>query len=109
MESNYKIREAIQKIFNEEFDKNSFSSEYFIKKGFNPNELLGAGEVALAKEMNEEEEWLKKMIYDSIVAKGTNEIAHHESLNEEILEYCDVTENQTLLNKYIDLLIKFGG
>ncbi len=40
--------------------------------------------------MNEEEVWLKKMFYDSIVAKATSEIAHHESLNEEIFEYCDV-------------------
>ncbi len=109
MEPNNNLREAIQKIFNEESANNSFSSEYFVQKGINPNDLLVAGEVALTKEMNEEEELLKKLIYDSIVAKSANDLALYKILNDEILEYCDVTENQTLINKYIDLLIKFGG
>ena len=46
MESNNNLREAIQKIFNEESANNSISSECFIQKGFNPNDLLGAGELA---------------------------------------------------------------
>ena len=55
----------------------------------------------------EEEEWLKKLIYDSIIAKAANNSELQNSLNQEIVEYCDVTENQVLLNKYIDLLVKY--
>lgn len=103
------LKEAIDKIFQSESDKNSVSEDFLVEKEIKPNSLIGDAEIQHAKDAIEEEEWLKKLLYDSIIAKAANEIAHHESLNDEILEYCDVTENQTLHNKYIDLLIKFGG
>lgn len=90
-----------------EIDKNSVASEDLIQNGINPNDLIGEEEIKLAIEIMEEEEWLKKLIYDSIIAKAANNSELQNSLNQEIVEYCDVTENQVLLNKYIDLLVKY--
>jgi hypothetical protein len=56
----------------------------------------------------EEEEWLKKLLYDSIIAKAANEIELHNNLNNEIVEYCDITENKLLLENYNVLRATFG-
>ena len=57
----------------------------------------------------EEEEWLKKLLYDSIIAKAANEIELHNNLNNEIVEYCDITENKLLLENYKGLLAAYGN
>ena len=57
----------------------------------------------------EEEEWLKKLLYYSIIAKAANEIELHNNLNNEIVEYCDITENQPLLENYKVLLATYGN
>jgi hypothetical protein len=101
------LKEKIDTFFQREIDKNSVTSEDLIQNGINPNDLIGEEEIKLAIDMMEEEEWLKKLIYDSIIAKAANNSELHNSLNHEIVEYCDLTENEVLLNKYIDLLVKY--
>jgi hypothetical protein len=105
---NFELKEAIEKIFQAESDKNTVTEDFLIENGISSDSLIGDAEIQLAKEAMEEEEWLKKLIYDSIIAKAANNLELHSNLNEELVEYCDVTENQNLFNRYTQLLETYG-
>jgi hypothetical protein len=108
MNTNLSLKEAIQKIFESENESNSVTEDFLIENGISPDSLIGDAEIQLAKEAMEEEEWLKKLIYDSIIAKAANNLELHSNLNEELVEYCDVAENQNLFNRYTQLLETYG-
>jgi hypothetical protein len=102
------LKEKIDSLFKAESHKNTISEDFLVNNGIDPNSLIGDAEIQLAKEAMEEEEWLKKLIYDSIIAKAANNLELHSNLNEELVEYCDVTENQNLFNMYTQLLATYG-
>ena len=105
---NLDLKEAIEKIFESENESNSVSEDFLIENGISPDSLIGDAEIQLAKDAMEEEEWLKKLIYDSIIAKVANNLELYSNLYEEFVEYCNVTENQNLFNKYTQLFETFG-
>jgi hypothetical protein len=108
MNNNLSLREAIENFFKSENEINSVSEDFLIENGISPDSLIGDAEIQLSKEAMEEEEWLKKLIYDSIIAKAANNLELHSKLHEELVEYCNVTENQDLFNSYTQLLEKYG-
>ena len=101
------LKSEIDRIFQNESDKNSFSEDFLVENGISPDSLIGDAEIQLSKEAREEDEWLKKLIYDSIIARAANEIELHNNLSDEIIEYCVITENQALLENYKGLLAKY--
>jgi hypothetical protein len=107
IDNNLKV--AINKIFQSESDKNTVSEDILVNIGIDPNSLIGDAEKQLAEDALEEEEWLKKLFYDSIIAKASSEIELHNNLNDEIVEYCDITENQPLHENYKVLLATYGN
>lgn len=77
-----KLKEEIERLFQSESDKNTVSEDFLFEKGIDPNSLVGDAEIQLAKDVLEEEEWLKKLMYDSIIAKASNELELHNNLND---------------------------
>ena len=63
----------------------------------------------LAVEAIEEQEWLNKLIYDSITAKISNNLPVHIQLHAEIVEHCEETEKHTILDKYNTLLAAYSN
>lgn len=104
-----KLQEEIERLFQSESDKNTVSEDFLVEKGIDPNSLVGDAEIQLAMDVLEEEEWLKKLMYNSIIAKASNELELHNKLNYEIVEYCDITENPVLLENYQVLLVTYGN
>jgi hypothetical protein len=48
-------------------------------------------------------------MYDSITAKISKNLPVHIQLHAEIIEYCEQTEKQTILDKYNTLLTAYGN
>ena len=105
IEQNIKIE--IEKIFQREIDRNTFSNEELEKFGINQLEPLDKDEIALAEEMEREEIWLKKLFYDSIIAALNGDSVTHNKLDQEIIEYCEISEEILLLSNYKILLDKY--
>jgi hypothetical protein len=101
------LKEAIDKIFQAESDKNTVTEDFLIENGIDPETLIGDAELQLAQDAMEEEEWLKKLMYDSIMATISNNLDIHASLKEEITEHCERTEQYILLQDYFLLLEKY--
>jgi hypothetical protein len=109
MESSLSLKEAIDKIFLDEAEANSVSSDFFNENGIKIEDLIGEEEMKLAVEAIEEQEWLNKLMYDSITAKISKNLPVHIQLHAEIIEYCEQTEKQTILDKYNTLLTAYGN
>jgi hypothetical protein len=103
------LKEAIDKIFLEEAEANSVSSDFFTENGIKIEDLIGEEEIKLAIEAIEEQEWLNKLIYDSITAKVSNNLPMHIQLHAKIVEHCEETEKHTILEKYNTLLTAYGN
>jgi hypothetical protein len=103
------LKEAIDKIFLDEAEENSVSSDFFTENGIKIEDLLGEEEMKLAIEAIQEQEWLNKLIYDSITAKISNNLLVHIQLHAEIVEHCEETEKQTILEKYNTLLTAYSN
>jgi len=101
------LKEAIDKIFLDEAEANSVSSDFFTENGIKIEDLIGEEEMKLAVEAIEEQEWLNKLIYDSITAKVSNNLPVHIQLHEQIVEHCEETEKHTILDKYNTLLTAY--
>jgi hypothetical protein len=101
------LKEKIDNLFKAESDKNTVSEDFLVNNGIDPNSLIGDTEIQLAKDAMEEEEWLKKLMYDSIMATISNNLDIHASLKEEITEHCERTEQYILLQDYFLLLEKY--
>jgi len=100
------LKEAIDKIFLDEAEANSVSSDFFTENGIKIEDLI---EMKLAVEAIEEQEWLNKLIYDSITAKISNNLPVHIQLHAQIVEHCEETEKHTILEKYNTLLTAYGN
>ncbi len=109
MESSLSLKEAIDKIFLDEAEENSVSSDFFTENGIKIEDLIGEEEMKLAVEAIEEQEWLNKLMYDSITAKVSKNLPVHIQLHAEIVEHCEETEKQTILEKYNTLLTAYGN
>ena len=109
MGNNLKLKEAIDKIFLDEAEANSVSSDFFTENGIKIEDLIGEEEIKLAIEAIEEQEWLNKLIYDSIIAKVSNNLPVHIQLHAKIVEHCEETEKHTILDKYNTLLTEYGN
>ena len=109
MKNNSNLKDAIDKIFLDEGEENSVSSDFFTENGIKIEDLLGEEEIKLAIEAIEEENWLNKLMYDSITAKISNNLPVHIQLHAEIVEHCEETEKQTILDKYNTLLAAYGN
>ncbi len=109
MENNLKLKDAIDKIFLDEAEENSVSSDFFTENGIKIEDLIGEEEIKLAVEAIQEQEWLNKLIYDSITAKISNNLPVHIQLHAEIVEHCEETEKHTILDKYNTLLAAYSN
>ncbi len=103
------LKEAIDKIFLDEAEANSVSSDFFTENGIKIEDLLGEEEFKLAIEAIQEQEWLNKLMYDSITAKISNNLLVHIQLHAEIVEHCEETEKHTILDKYNTLLAAYSN
>jgi hypothetical protein len=103
------LKEAIDKIFLDEVEENSVSSDFFTENGIKIEDLIGEEEIKLAIEAIEEQEWLNKLMYDSITAKISNNLPVHIHLHAQIVEHCEETEKHTILEKYNTLLTAYGN
>ena len=109
MEDNLNLKDAIDKIFFDEAEANSVSSDFFTENGIKIEDLIGEEEIKLAIEAIQEEEWLNKLMYDSITAKTANNFPVHVQLHAEIIEHCEETEKHTILDKYNALLAAYNN
>jgi hypothetical protein len=103
------LKDAIDKIFLDEAEENSVSSDFFTENGIKIEDLLGEEEMKLAIEAIEEQEWLNKLIYDSIIAKVSNNLPVHIQLHAQIVEHCEETKKHTILEKYNTLLTAYSN
>jgi hypothetical protein len=101
------LKSEIDRIFQNESDKNSFSEDFLVENNIIPDSLIGDAEIQLAKDAMEEEEELKKMINDSIITAINDEFEIHRKLHDEILEHFERTEQYVLAQDYIFLLEKY--
>ena len=104
---NEELKSDLDKKFQDESDNNTVSEDFLVENGIDPNSLIGDAEMQLAKDALEEEEWLKKLMYDSIMAHISDDMITHANLNEEIVEHCEITEQYILLQDYFFLLEKY--
>jgi hypothetical protein len=103
------LKDAIDKIFLDEAEANSVSSDFFVENGIKIEDLIGEEEIKLAIEAIQEQEWLNKLMYDSITAKTSNNLSEHVQLHTEIIEHCEETEKYTILDKYNALLAEYNN
>lgn len=103
------LKDAIDKIFLDEAESNSVSSDFFTENGIKIEDLIGEEEIKLAIEAIQEQEWLNKLMYDSITAKTANNLSVHVQLHTEIIEHCEETEKHTILDKYNALLADYSN
>jgi hypothetical protein len=108
MKENIKLKEAIDNIFEEYNELNSYSVELSDQKGCYLDNADATGDIELANQMMQEEEWLKKLIYEAITAQISNDLTLYKSLEKEFVDYCDISKEVFLLNKYYSLLETFS-
>lgn len=101
------LKTEIDRIFQNESDKNSFSEDFLFENSISPDSLIGDAEIQLAKDAMEEEEELKKMINDSIITAMNDEFEIHRKFHDEILEHFERTEQYVLAQDYLFLLEKY--